>query len=79
MKFLSVGANCVIEKVTDIGDVAEVESDDGEGGIVKRVVVGEIDGVLSAEEYRCSLCNTRVRNVSDIVGECSKCGIVVKI
>ena len=49
----AVGTNCVIEKVNDIGDVAEVESYDGEGGIVKRVVVGEIDGVLSAEDVYC--------------------------
>ena len=39
-----------------------------------------IAGALSAEEYPgCLSCNARVRNVSDIVGECSKCGIVVKI
>ena len=47
VKFLFAGANCVIEKVSDISDVAEVQSDDGKGEIVKCVEVGEIDGVLS--------------------------------
>ena len=79
VKFLSVGVNCVIEKVDDIGEVAEVESEDEEGGIVKWVVGGDIDGVLSAEEYLgCISCNAKVKIVSVAVGECTKCGSVLK-
>lgn len=46
-----MGINCVIEKVDDIKEVAEVELEDEEGGIMNRVVVQEINAVLSAEEY----------------------------
>ena len=74
-----MGANCVIQKMSDIGEVAEVASDCKEGAIVKRVVVGEIDGVLSIEEYpSCIVCNAKVKVVNEVVGECTKCGIVVK-
>ena len=79
VKFLSVGVNCVIEKVDDIVEVAEVESEDEEGGIVKRVFVGDIDGVLSAEEYLgCISCNAKVNIVSETVSESTKCGSVSK-
>ena len=81
-KFLAVGVNCIVEKVDDIGEVTENDSDDGssgDGGIVKRVVVGDIDAVLSAEEYLgCLCCNGKVKNVNGVVGECPKCGSLVK-
>ena len=72
VKFLSVGANCVIESVSDIGEVAELESDgefeEGACAIVKRVVVGEADGVLCAEEYlSCFSCNAKVKEVNEVV------------
>ena len=77
--FLSLGVNCIIEKVDDISEVTENDSDDEDGGIVKRVVVGEIDAVLSAEEYLgCLCCNGKMKNVNEVVGECPKCGSLVK-
>ena len=84
MKFLSVGANhyCVINSVSDIKEVAEMESDSEfeEGAIVKRVVVGEVDGVLCAEEYlSCFSCNAKVKEVNEVVGECMKCRSIVKV
>ena len=59
--------------------MAEVRSDD-EGEIVKQVVVGEIDGVLSAEYYpSCISCNAKVKTMSEVASECTKCGSIVKI
>ena len=62
--------NSAIEEVGDIGDVADVESEDEEGRIVKRATVGEIDGVLSAEDYLgCICCNVKVKTNYKVVGE----------
>ena len=48
-------------KVDDIGDVADVVSDD-DNKIVKLVVVGEIDGVLSVEEcMSCIACSAKIK------------------
>ena len=75
-----MGANCIIEEISDIGEVADIDSDCKEGAIMKRVVVGEIDGVLSAEEYpSCIGCNAKVKVVNVVVGECMKCGMVLKM
>ena len=73
--------NCVLEEVDDIGGVAEVESDDEEGGgVVKKVMVGEIDCVLSCEEYMtCKSCKAEMKKVNEVVCKCSKCGMLMKI
>ena len=47
VNFLSVGRESQIVMVDDIGEIAEVEDGDlEEKGIVRRVVVGEVDGVV---------------------------------
>ena len=77
-----MGVNCKVEKVSDIGKVAEVDSDDEEhtGRIVKKVATGEIDGVLSYEEYpSCISCKAKIKPMSEFIGECTKRGMVVKM
>lgn len=52
------------------------------GGIAKHAVVGEIDGVLSAEEYLGCIdicCNAKVKTIDEVVGECTKYGSVLKM
>ena len=78
-KFLSLGVRCVVENVGDIGAVAEVECDEEVAGNARKVVVGEIDGVLFSEEFAsCVACKAKVKNVNDVVGECTKCGMIMK-
>ena len=56
------------------------EGDDEDGGIVKKVVEGEIDGVLTFDEYfSCMSCKAKVANVNGGVGECSRCGMLMKV
>lgn len=48
--YLSVGGDCVIEDVDDIGEVTDVEESDlQETGVMRNVIHGEIDGVLYSE------------------------------
>ena len=62
LKYLSVGGNCKVVSIDDIGDVVE-ESGDGEGGIASRAVEGEVDGVVSCEEYAGRLvCTAKVKS-----------------
>ncbi len=45
-----------------------------------RVVEGEIDGVMSCNEYpSCISCKSKVKKENDVIGECSKCGLVMKL
>lgn len=74
---MSVGCDSKIEEVDDIGDVAE--GDVEEGGAVRKVVEGEIDGVVFSEEYfGCIACSSKVKIVDDLIAECSKCGMTMK-
>lgn len=44
------------------------------------VVKGVIIGILGCEEYKsCRSCKAEVVDVNEVVGECSKCGIKVKL
>ncbi len=44
-----------------------------------RVVEGEIDGVVSCDEYlSCMSCTSKVKSVSEVISECTKCGVLMK-
>lgn len=48
------------------------------GGVI--VVKGAIIGILGCEEYKsCRSCKSEVVDVNEVVGECSKCGIKVRL
>ena len=59
VSYLSAGKNCEIVSVEDIGETAEIEEGDPEEeGIVRKMVEGEIDGVVYGEVYeRCIGCS----------------------
>ena len=80
MNYLSAGKNFEIESVTDIGETAEIEDGDLEDkGLIRKVVKGEIDGVLYKDEYEgCVGCNAKVKANDDMVAECTKCGMLMK-
>lgn len=73
-----MGVNCAIKEVSNILVMLQMLSlKMKRGGIVKHAVVGEIDGVLSAEEYLgcIDICyNAKVKTIDEVVGECTKYG-----
>ena len=79
--FLSVGEDCKIEDVDDIGEMAEVQEGElQESGVVKKVAEGEIDGVVYCDEYAgCIGCSAKIRSEDEIVADCIKCGMVMKV
>ena len=78
--YLSVGKDCEILSVEDIGETAEIEESDlEEKGIVRKVVEGEIDGVMYGEEYEgCISCSAKVTGDDEVAAECTKCGMWMK-
>ena len=80
INYLSAGKDSHIENVTDIGETAQLEDGDlEEKGIVRKVVEGEIDGVLYTDDYEgCISCNAKVKANDDVVAECTKCGMLMK-
>ena len=80
VNFLSVGGDCKIEDVDDIGEMAEVQEGElQESGVVKKVVEGEIDGVVYCDEYAGCMGCSKIRSEDEIVAECMKCGMVMKV
>ena len=79
VKYLSLSEHAVITEISDIGEIADVDRDGQILGAAK-VVEGEIIAVLNADEYRsCISCKGRVIDLTDFVGECTKCGIKMKL
>ena len=80
VNYLSVGKDCEIVGVGDIGETAVVEDGDlQEKGIVRKVIEGEIDGVKFADEYDgCMTCNAKVEGEDELLAECTKCGLTMK-
>ena len=75
MRYLSLSSKSTIQEVGDVGEVVEEVIDDGKG-----VVKGEIVGVVGCDSYSsCKSCKAKVVEVSEVVGECSKCGIKVEM
>ena len=73
-----MGVNCAIKEVSNTLVMLQMLSlKMKRGGIAKHAVVGEIDGVLSAEEYLGCIdicCNAKVKTIDEVVGECTKYG-----
>ena len=78
VKYVSLSEKSSVKEVSDIGDVIDEVVGDGSGGV--NVVKGEIVGVVRCDTYAsCRCCKAKVVEVSKVVGECSKCGVKVKM
>ena len=80
VNYLSLAPESQIELIDDIGVTVEIDSDDlQERGIVKKVVLGQIDGVLNADQYEaCMKCNSKVNIQDDLIAECTKCDTLMR-
>lgn len=77
-KYLSIAERSVIKVVDDIGYVIDEPTFDGIGGIIK--INAEVVAVLNVETYiSCRICNGKVTEVHNGVGECSKCNSKMKM
>ena len=80
IKYLSLSEDAVINQVSDIGVVADVSSMDEYSAGANQVLEADLVGVWSTEDYRaCISCKAKVTNVTDHVGECSKCEMKMKL
>ena len=79
LRYLSVGSNCEIVRIDQIGEVVEDDADEDQCCVGNYIVEGDIDDVFYCDEYfGCTPCNKKLA-VNDAIGECSKCGLTVKI
>ena len=71
--------NASVTEVSDIGDVVSSDSEDDE--IERRKCIeGEITAVLNVTKYSsCFNCKAKVNNISEVIGQCSKCDAIVKM
>jgi len=72
-KYLSIGQNCKVTQIEDIGEV--VEDDVPETSAIK-VVEAEVVTVVTIDTYKsCHNCNGKVQPASNpaLFGNCNKC------
>ena len=76
-KFISLGENCVIEEIDDVGNV--IDDEDPEDG-VRRANVIKADIVCNVDAYKsCRSCNGTIIETDAPIGVCSKCNSKMKI
>lgn len=76
-KYISVSAKSVITEVEDIGNVMEC-CDANDVDVVE--LYSNIIGIIRIESYNsCSVCKSKVTEISVIMGECIKCGLKVRM
>ncbi len=62
----------------DIGEVVNDSADKGPGGA--KVITGEIVAVISCDSYNsCRSCKSKVTSDNGMIGECTKCGLKLKM
>ena len=69
-KYFSLEEKCEIEAIEDIGEVADDDLDNGNGGA--EVVKADIVAVIGIDSYKsCRNCNAKVSTVNEFMGECN--------
>ena len=79
-KYVSSQASSVKE-VEDIGEViVPSDSDYEQTSVSQKVIEGEVTGVSSVDSYSsCFSCMGKVKELNQMVGECTKCTMKVKL
>ena len=78
-KYLSLSDTSVATDIDDIGEVTS-QPDNLQSQNENRIIEGEIIAVVYAEEYTsCFTCNAKVKEINEIIGECTKCGLKLKL
>ena len=76
LKYLALGHSTTISKINDIGNVS---TDNSNLEMSSSSTEGYID-VVYADEYKCCIsCKAKVHPITDVVGECTKCSMKVKL
>ncbi len=76
VKYLSMSDRAVITGIGHFGEVADPPTEEAFPH-VNQVVEGEIVGVASAEKY--TSCKGKMKPITEVIGECSKCKMKVKL
>ena len=77
-KYLSIGVDCQIEAIEDIGEVIEIETQNDNCDPLTRVFEAEIVGAWCTNCKGCTSCKTKIESHDGIVAECRNCGMMMK-
>ena len=70
----------VLEHTTDMENIDDIGAVDVRCATTDKTIVGEISSVLSFERYlSCPECKSKVHEVDDVCGQCTKCGGAMKL
>ena len=77
-KYFTLTDNSTVEVINDIGEVVEGAADSGM--CRGKLVVGEVIGVVSCEEYLgCMSHKVKDGECNEMIGQCGKCGMKQKL
>ena len=78
MKYLSVGLDCQLEAIEDIGDVIEIETQNNNCYPVTHVFEAEMIGAWSTTYKDCDSCKAKIESQDVIVVEWHTCGMMMR-
>lgn len=77
-KYLTIPEDAIVEKVSDVGAIAPVESSYEED--LHEVIEGKVDVVLAVNEHTfCVSCKGEVQPYSETFGKCTECQAKMKL
>ena len=76
INYLSVSGDSQILPTSDIGDV---EAGDVDRLVMSHIIEGETIAARCIEYSGCSTCKVKIYTIDGLVGECSKCRLMVKM
>ena len=79
INYLSVSGDSQILPTSDTGDVGTLEAGDVDRLVMSSIIEGEMIAARCIEYTGCSTCKVKIDTVDGIVGECSKCRLMVKM
>lgn len=80
IKYLILTESTIIVAIEDIGEIADPSLGVGQLKQEDEILEGEIIGVVSFEQYiSCIGCKGKVTEETNMMGECNKCKMKVKL
>lgn len=77
VKYFSMSEDCEVKEIDRIADEVCDKVDNRDKN---RKVVGEISGIMSFVEFvACSMCDAKVCEMKNGIGQCNKCGLKQKM
>ena len=78
-KYLSMGKECEIENIEDIGEVIDLENPIDDSDAITRTMEAELVWAWCSQYKGCASCKTKIESHDGVIAECRNCGMTMKL